>query len=71
MSTNNMDWDLTSYFPEFNGPEMKEFKKKLREDIDAIREEASTLTPLDKNNLDKWEKIAKISLLGTRISDPI
>lgn len=57
MSTNNMDWDLTSYFPEFNGPEMKEFKKKLREDIDAIREEASTLTPLDKNNLDKWEKI--------------
>ena len=57
MSTNNMDWDLTSYFPEFNGPEMKEFKNKLREDIDSIRKESSKLSPLDAQNIDSWEKV--------------
>ena len=57
MSTMKMDWDLTSYFPEFNGPEMKEFKKKLSEDIASIRAESSVLSPLDENNMDKWEKV--------------
>ena len=28
-----VQWDLTSYFPAFNGPEMMNFKKKLAADI--------------------------------------
>ncbi len=57
MSTDNMNWDLTSYFPEFNGPEMKEFKKKLKEDIKSIRDKASLLSSLDSTNQNEWEKI--------------
>ncbi|TDI88538.1 MAG: M3 family oligoendopeptidase [Candidatus Dadabacteria bacterium] len=61
MSQNNskskMNWDLTSYFPEFNGPEMKKFKKELKEDIESIRNEASSLSSLDTNNQEQWEKI--------------
>ena len=34
---NEMDWDLTSYFPEFNGPEMLNFKAALRKDLAALR----------------------------------
>ena len=30
-----VQWDLTSYFPAFNGPEMIKFKKKLAADIAA------------------------------------
>ncbi len=56
-SKNNMNWDLTSYFPEFNGPEMKNFKKELREDIESARNEASSLSSLDSKNQDEWEKI--------------
>ena len=57
MSTDKMNWDLTSYFPVFNGPEMKEFKKKLKEDIGSVKEKASSLSPLDSSNQDEWEKV--------------
>lgn len=53
----NMDWDLSSYFPEFNGPQMKEFKTQLKNDIQSIAKKASSLTTLDANNLDQWEQI--------------
>ncbi|GJM16398.1 MAG: oligoendopeptidase [Thermodesulfobacteriota bacterium] len=56
-STNNMNWDLTSYFPKFNGPEMKEFKKQLQEDIQSITEKASSIASLKKNNQEEWEQI--------------
>jgi oligoendopeptidase F len=56
-SNGNMNWDLTSYFPEFNGPEMKEFKKQLKNDIESIRNQASSLSSLDSNNLEEWEKV--------------
>jgi len=52
-----MNWDLTSYFPEFNGPEMKEFKKQLQEDIQSIREKASSIASLKNNNQEQWEQI--------------
>jgi len=56
-STSKMNWDLTSYFPEFNGPEMKKFKKELKEDIESIRLEASSLSSLNTDNQGEWEKI--------------
>jgi oligoendopeptidase F len=32
-------WDLTSYFPEFNGPEMSAFKKKLVDDLAELKKQ--------------------------------
>jgi len=56
-SKSNMNWDLTSYFPKFNGPEMKKFKKELKEDIESIRNKASSLSSLNTDNQGEWEKI--------------
>ena len=56
-SKSNMNWDLTSYFPEFNGPRMKEFKKELKDDIESTRNKASSLSSLDTDNQDEWERI--------------
>ncbi|OGE22553.1 MAG: hypothetical protein A3J42_04760 [Candidatus Dadabacteria bacterium RIFCSPHIGHO2_12_FULL_53_21] len=56
-STAKMNWDLTSYFPEFNGPEMKEFKEKLKGDIQTVKEKASSLAPLDDLNRSEWEDV--------------
>ncbi len=56
-SERNMDWDLTSYFVEYGGPEMKEFKAKLKEDILTMKDEAASLSHLDNENREDWEKI--------------
>jgi len=56
-TTNTMDWDLTSYFPEFNGPEMIEFKQQLKQDIKSIKQRAAELSPLDNENQEEWEQI--------------
>jgi len=56
-TTNTMDWDLTSYFTEFNGPEMIEFKRQLNKDIISIKERAAELSPLDKDTQEEWEQI--------------
>ena len=56
-STAKMNWDLTSYFPEFNGPEMKEFKEKLKGDIQTVKEKASSLAPLDDLNRSEWVNV--------------
>jgi oligoendopeptidase F len=61
MSGNNskstMNWDLTSYFPEYGGPEMKEFKKSLKEDIQSIKKTAASLSGLDEGNREDWKAI--------------
>ena len=54
---NGVNWDLTSYFPEFNGPEMKEFKEKLKEDITWLQDKASDLAPLSDETAADWEEI--------------
>jgi len=56
-STSKMNWDLSSYFPEFNGSEMIAFKEKLKSDIDETRKNASKLEHLTAENQDKWELI--------------
>ena len=50
-------WDLTSYFPEFNGPEMLQFKEALRRDIASVRDEAALLPILTEASLAAWEEI--------------
>ena len=52
-----MDWDLTSYFPAFNGPEMARFKNALETDTRDLLELARALEPLDEGNVETWEDI--------------
>ena len=56
-SIKKMNWDLTSYFPEFNGPEMKEFKVWIKKDIADIKNRASALAGLDDKNQSEWEEV--------------
>jgi len=52
-----VQWDLTSYFPAFNGPEMLDFKKKLAADIAALQKKAAKLAPLAAKTANDWEKL--------------
>jgi oligoendopeptidase F len=52
-----MTWDLTSYFPEFNGAEMLRFKEALRQDVEALKQNAAALAPLTEENALAWETI--------------
>ena len=52
-----MTWDLTSYFPRFDGPEMRLFKEALRTDVTALREQAAALPPLSEESADAWEQV--------------
>lgn len=50
-------WDLTSFFPEFNGPQMREYKQKLNDDIKQLQMDAAELEPLAADTADEWESI--------------
>ncbi|MFA4985366.1 MAG: M3 family oligoendopeptidase [Candidatus Brocadiia bacterium] len=54
---NGVVWDLTSFFPTFNGPEMAKFKKKLAVDIGQLEKAASALKPLDPHTAPAWEAV--------------
>lgn len=51
------NWDLTSFFPAFDGPEMKAFKKVFKEDVEHCIQKASLLESLSDSNQNEWEKI--------------
>jgi oligoendopeptidase F len=55
--TTQMNWDLSNYFPEFEGPEMKKFKEDLRKDIADLREKTSLLSSLGASNQKEWEDV--------------
>jgi oligoendopeptidase F len=57
ITTTQMNWDLSSYFPEFNGPEMRDFKDRLKKDIESIKEKAASLSSLDDSNKTEWEEL--------------
>lgn len=52
-----MTWDLTSYFPEFNGAEMLRFKEAIRADVAALHKAAMALPVLDGSSAAQWEAI--------------
>ncbi len=53
----SMDWDLTSYFPVFNGPDMLQFKDALQTELADLRQQAALLAPLSVENAEAWEAI--------------
>jgi oligoendopeptidase F len=52
-----MTWDLTSYFPAFNGPEMLQFKEAIRNGVASLQGEAAALTVLSVESMAAWEDI--------------
>lgn len=52
-----MNWDLTSYFPQFDGAEMRRFKEALRRDIASLKDRAASLLPLNDENASGWEDV--------------
>ncbi len=52
-----VQWDLTSYFPKFNGPEMLAFKKKLAADVKALQKKGAALAPLSAKTAGAWERL--------------
>lgn len=56
-----VNWDLASYFPEFNGPEMKKFNENLNKDIAELQDKAGVLEPLSNETAPKWEEIVLLA----------
>lgn len=56
-ASNGVVWDLSSFFPSFNGPEMLAFKKKLSSDINALQKKAAKTAPLSAKTASEWEKM--------------
>jgi oligoendopeptidase F len=71
-----MTWDLTSYFPEFDGPEMRAFKHAIRADTSALIQAAAALPELNEASAALWEDILlrsedlsrRMSHLGSYVS---
>ena len=47
-----MNWDLTSYFPEFNGPDMAQFKEALQKGLRGLEIDRHGLGADGKENVD-------------------
>ena len=70
-----MNWDLQSYFPTFNGPEMTNFREALEADLAGLRGRAAALEALAEDNDSQWEAIfldyqdllARVSHLGSYV----
>ena len=52
-----MTWDLTSYFPQFNGTDMLQFKEAIRADVAALQTNAANLPSLNSESVAAWESI--------------
>jgi oligoendopeptidase F len=71
-----MTWDLTSYFPEFDGATMRQFKETIRIDLAALQTTAARLPPLNSESAHAWENVLlrnedlsrRMSHLGSYIS---
>ena len=50
-------WDLRSFFPAFNGPEMLAFKESLRADLMKLGERAAAAGKLAADTAERWEGI--------------
>lgn len=56
-TVSEMNWDLSSFFPEFGGSEMREFKESLKNDISELTQKAYELQGLCEDNGDEWEEV--------------
>lgn len=62
-----MDWDLSSYFKEFNGPDYRAFKADLLRDLKQATDTLSRLDHLSDRNAEAWtQTIEAIEDLSSR-----
>lgn len=54
-----MDWDLSSYFKEYEGPDYEAFKTRLVEDLKRILSDLKELEPLCPQSLKPWTQITQ------------
>ena len=67
--TNGTVWSLKSYFQEFNGVEMNEFKKNLKADLEELKNKTASTESVKKSNLTEWEKLFNhFEEIATRVS---
>ncbi|HVO93845.1 MAG TPA: M3 family oligoendopeptidase [Terriglobales bacterium] len=52
-----MTWDLTSYFKQFDGAEMRAFKAAIQNDVAALKQSAAALPSLTEESAPCWEDI--------------
>lgn len=57
LASNGVTWDLSSYFPAFNGPEMLAFKQQLYTDVALLQQQAAALGTLTSDNAAGWEDV--------------
>jgi oligoendopeptidase F len=50
-------WDLSAFFPEFNGHEMITMKKEISDGVKLLQNEALRLKKLSENTADQWEDL--------------
>ncbi len=61
-------WDLTSFFPTFQGPEYKKFLDECRHDVAALQTEAAGLGAMTGANVNAWaELLARVENLSARL----
>lgn len=53
----DMNWDLSSYFPGFPSEEYERFKRDLSGEIKSLGERAAKLDPLRPENLSAWKDV--------------
>ena len=52
-----MNWDLTSYFPSFEGPERVSFKAAIERDLEDLQKRCAALAVLSADTAPAWEQI--------------
>jgi oligoendopeptidase F len=64
-----MNWDLSPYFPSFDGAEYRAFNEALRIDVRTATAGAKELEPLRSDNVDAWAALlVSYEGLSTRLS---
>jgi len=53
------NWDMSSFFPSFGGPEHRDFTESLRRDVERLSERAAQLLALAGENADAWEEVLR------------
>lgn len=63
------DWDMSAYFPSFEGPEHVRFGAELRAALGELTERASALPALAEESFSEWERVVlDYESLGVRAS---
>lgn len=62
-------WDLTAFFPTFDGPEYRDFKNQLRVDLESRTKSAAAQADLSPDNASEWAMLfSAYENIGARLT---